>query len=85
MASHIIDGGVMKAPIDRWRSWSSMPYPSRQYPPGSDEGSVAGVDLALVDGDVAKILADYFEGGRIADDDQVMLLHAIEDLDSDRA
>jgi hypothetical protein len=67
----------MDASIERWRSWSSMHYPSRQYPPGSDDGTVEGIDLALVDGDVGKILRDYFEHGQVADHDLAMLSYAI--------
>jgi hypothetical protein len=63
--------------IGRWRVWLEMPYPNDQYPPGSDDGVVGGVDLALVDGDAGKILADYFAGDGLDDDDRVMLPIAI--------
>lgn len=66
---------------DRWRAWSSLPYPTGQYPPGSVDGDVDGVDLALVDGDAAKILGDFFVDGRIDDDDRAMLPHALESLE----
>ena len=37
-------------------AWEALPYPDEEYPAGSDEGEVAGVDLALLDGDVAAVL-----------------------------
>ena len=64
-----------------WRDWTSMPYPTGQYPPGSDEGDVDGVDLALVDGDAAKILWGHFVAGRIDDEARAMLPHALECLE----
>lgn len=66
---------------DQWRAWASMAYPNAQYPPGSEEGEVAEVDLALVAGDVSKILHDFFADGRLDDDDRTMLPHAIDDLE----
>jgi hypothetical protein len=47
----------------RWREWKALRYPVLQYPPGSDESIVGGVDLALLAGDIAAILASYFSGG----------------------
>src|SRR5689334_5739629 len=48
----------------RWVRWEALPYPTEQHPPGSDAGDVAGVDLALTDGDVAAVFAEYFASGR---------------------
>ena len=39
-----------------------MPYPSDAYPPGSPEGTVDGLDLALFDGDLAWALHHSFAG-----------------------
>lgn len=64
----------------RWRSWEGLPYPSIQHPPGSDQGEVLGVDLALVDGDVGAILADYFVGGG-PQDSRAMLPNAVAALE----
>ena len=61
----------------RRRSWEGLPYPESQYPPGSDEGEVEGVDLALWDGDVAYILYEFCSNGRLRDDSKVMFAHAI--------
>ena len=49
--------------IARWVRWEALPYPKAQHPPGSDEGEVAEVDLALLDGDVAAIFHEYFTSG----------------------
>ena len=47
----------------RWVRWEALPYPKAQYPPGSEQGEVAGIDLALLDGDVAAIFHEYFTSG----------------------
>jgi hypothetical protein len=54
------DGDELRA---RWVRWEALPYPRAQHSPGSDEGEVAGVDLALTDGDVAAVFAEYFQSG----------------------
>ena len=58
-----------------------MAYPRTEYPPGSLQGEVEGVDLALTDGDVAAILYQYCEHGWLDEDAQAMLPHALEILD----
>ncbi len=65
----------------RWRAWQAMPYPTDAYPPVSDEGEVAGVDLALLDGDLGKMLHTYFTEGRLDREHQLMLPHAMSDLE----
>lgn len=62
---------------ERLRSWEGLPYPESQYPPGSVEGEVEGVDLALLDGDVGFILYDFSSNGRLGDDSKVMFPHAM--------
>ncbi len=57
-----------------------MPYPSAQYPPGSEDAEVEGVDLALADGDVATILHDYCTRQELDPDDQTMLRHVLTSL-----
>lgn len=57
-----------------------MPYPSDQYPPGSDAGEVAGVDLALTDGDLALILSEYFDPCYPDFDTRAMLPHVLDGL-----
>jgi hypothetical protein len=66
---------------DHWQIWEAMPYPSSQYPPGSDDGVVDGVDLALVDGDASKILTEFFIYGGLEDDSRAMLSHALDGLE----
>ena len=56
----VYDGDELKA---RWVRWEALAYPRAQHPPGSDEGEVAGVDLALTDGGAAAVFAEYFESG----------------------
>lgn len=59
-------------------AWDALPYPNDEYPPGSDEGEVAGEDLALLAGDVAAILHCAIRGGwdRLPEGD-TLLRHAI--------
>ena len=59
--------------------WEALPYPKAQHPPGSDEGEVAGVDLALLAGDVAAIFWEYFATGRNTEF-EVMKGSSAEDL-----
>lgn len=49
----------------RWQDWERLPYPASQYPPGSEAGRVAGVDLALTDGDAAAIFHQFFTSGQL--------------------
>lgn len=46
----------------RWQDWERLPYPTSQHPPGSE---VAGVDLALSDGDAAAIFHHFFGTGEL--------------------
>lgn len=48
-----------------------MPYPTAQHPPGSDRGEVAGVDLALTDGDIAHVFDEYFSTGMVRELDRI--------------
>ena len=67
----------LRARRDRWEA---LPYyPKAQHPPGTDEGEVAGVDLALLAGDVAAIFWEYFETGRNTEF-EVMKELSVEDL-----
>ena len=66
---------------NQWRTWESTAYPNAQFPPGSEEGEVAGVDLALVVGDVAKILRDFFVDGRLDEVDRAMLPPVVDGLE----
>jgi hypothetical protein len=52
-----------------------------QYPPGSAEGDIGGVDLALVAGDVGRILGDFFIDGRLDDVSRTMLPYALASLE----
>lgn len=63
----------------RWVRWEALPYPKAQHPPGSDEGEVAGVDLALTDGDVAAVFHEYFTSGTIREFEGIKA-SAAEDL-----
>lgn len=49
----------------RWQNWERLPYPASQYPPGSEAGRVAGVDLALTDGDAAMVFHQFFTSGQL--------------------
>ena len=64
----------------RWLAWEATPYPTDEYPPGSDAGEVEGVDLALTDGDVGKILHDFFVAGRLDEEARATLPEALGDL-----
>mgnify|MGYP000507019485 CR=1 FL=1 len=55
----------------RWQEWERLPYPTSQHPPGSE---VAGVDLALTDGDAAAIFHQFFDSGDLP--------HGLEHLDA---
>jgi hypothetical protein len=44
--------------------WWRLPYPIAEYPPGSEQGEVDGVDLALLDGDLDAHFEAYLSGGR---------------------
>ncbi len=64
-------------------AWESIPYPSADYPPGSDEGEVEGQDLALLDGDIGAVLGCAILGGwdRLGEGDAI-LEHSIPALAS---
>jgi hypothetical protein len=63
-----------------WRDWERQDYPAIEYPPGSNEGEVAGVDLALLDGDVAAVIHNAIDGKMTADD-MVILKSCIAELE----
>jgi len=65
-----------------WRAWTTSPYPNEQYPPGSEAGTVNGVDLALTAGDVAFVLGDFFDDGRLRPEARQMLPAALSSLES---
>jgi hypothetical protein len=44
-----------------WEAWLATPYPTTEYRPGSADGEVDGVDLALLDGDAASVVAWYLD------------------------
>ena len=46
---------------ERYERWLDIPYPTADYPPGSAQGEVDGVDLALTDGDANAAVYDYLE------------------------
>ncbi len=68
-ARRVKHGGFQAFPPDDgsrawqlWQAWEAMPYPSDAYPPGSLEGTVDGLDLALFDGDLAWSFHHSFTG-----------------------
>ena len=64
-----------------WGAWHALPYPESQYPPGSDVGEVAGVDLALLDGDVGMIVGKYIRRRGLDAESRSMLPVALDDLE----
>ena len=63
-------------------AWEASSYPNDEYPPGSDGGEVAGVDLALLAGDVAAVLDCAIRGrwDRLPEGDTILrhVIPAIE-------
>ena len=44
-----------------WELWLEVPYPTDDYPPGSAEADIDGIDLALLDGDAAAAVAWFID------------------------
>jgi len=59
--------------------WGCAAYPEEDYPPGSEQGEVGGVDLALLDGEVAALAYRWLEGRWMEGDDKTLEL-CLEDL-----
>ena len=65
----------------RWDAWLELPYPSTEYPPGSLKGEVAGIDLALLDGDGAAAVSDFLDPSLRADPHGITRRHALAALE----
>lgn len=66
---------------ERWQAWERTAYPAEQYPPGSAGGTVAGVDLALLDGDIAAFFVNHVERGGLSESERQLVPQYIRELD----
>lgn len=59
-----------------------MPFPDTEFPPGSPQAEIMGVDLALLDGDAASVVA-WFVNGNVVDpeEERTLRIASIADLE----